>query len=156
MRHKSTNPGRVATRRMGRTRLPAGVSTADYQTLAEFRAALRKFLHASEEIAQGLGLTPQQHQALLAVKGFPGGAPPSISELAARLRVRHNSAVGLVNRLVRQKLVQRTTSDEDRRRVHITLTGRGVQMLHKLTQAHRHELKFIGPEITRLLSILTR
>ncbi|MBU6470966.1 MAG: MarR family transcriptional regulator, partial [Gammaproteobacteria bacterium] len=70
---------------------PRKVSDADFATLAEFRSALRKFLRTSEEIARSLGLTPQQHQVLLAIRGFPGGTPPTISQLAARLHVRHNS-----------------------------------------------------------------
>ncbi|MBU6422093.1 MAG: MarR family transcriptional regulator [Gammaproteobacteria bacterium] len=132
------------------------VSDADYATLADFRSALRKFLRASEEIAMGLGLTPQQHQALLAIKGFPGDAPPTISQLAARLHVRHNSAVGLVNRLARQRLVRRKDSRVDHRQVFVVLTARGSAMLDKLTYSHRVELRRIGREITRLLTELTR
>lgn len=132
------------------------VSDADYATLADFRSALRKFLRASEEIATGLGLTPQQHQALLAIKGFPGDTPPTISQLAARLHVRHNSAVGLVNRLARQRLVRRKDSRVDHRQVFVVLTARGSAMLDKLTYSHRVELRRIGREITRLLTELTR
>ena len=132
------------------------VSDADYVTLADFRSALRKFLRTSEEIALSLGLTPQQHQALLAIKGFPGGTPPTISQLAARLHVRHNSAVGLVNRLVRQRLVKRKHSQLDHRQVHVELTSRGSAMLDKLTHSHRIELRRIGGEISRLLGELTR
>lgn len=134
----------------------SAVSDADYVTLADFRSALRKFLRASEEIAMGLGLTPQQHQALLAIKGFSGGAPPTISQLAARLHIRHNSAVGLVNRLARQRLVRRKDSRVDHRQVFVVLTARGSAMLDKLTYSHRVELRRIGREITRLLTELTR
>lgn len=132
------------------------VKDADYTTLADFRSALRKFLHTSEEIARGLGLTPQQHQVLLAVKGFPGGAPPTISQLAARLHVRHNSAVGLVNRLVGQRLVKRQRSQMDRRQVYVVLTPKGSTMLVKLTRSHRIELRRMGHEVARLLAELTR
>lgn len=132
------------------------VSAADYMTLANFRSALRKFLRTSEEIALNLGLTPQQHQALLAIKGFPGGAPPTISQLAARLHVRHNSAVGLINRLQHHRLVKRQDSQTDHRRVHVVLTVRGSAMLDKLTHSHRIELRRVGSEITRLLVELTR
>ena len=132
------------------------VSDADYLTLAEFRSALRKFLRTSEEIALRLGSTPQQHQALLAIKGFPGGTPPTISQLAARLQVRHNSAVGLVNRLARQRLVKRKHSQLDHRHVHVELTAQGLAMLDKLTHSHRIELRRIGGEISRLLGELTR
>lgn len=132
------------------------VSDADYVTLANFRSALRKFLRTSEELAMGLGLSPQQHQVLLAIKGFPGRTPPTISQLAARLHVRHNSAVGLVNRLARQHLVKRKDSQVDHRQVYVVLTARGSAMLDKLTHSHRVELRRIGGEISRLLAELTR
>src|SRR5579871_3340694 len=96
MRYKSTKP------KAGRETPHFQVSDADYLTLAAFRAALRQFLRISEGLAHGIGLTPQQHQAMLAIRGFPGGTAPTIGELAARLQVNHNSAVGLVTRLVKQ------------------------------------------------------
>ena len=71
----------------------------DYRLLAEFRRLLRQFLVFSEQQALGVGLAPQQHQALLAIKGSPDG-PPTVGDLAERLAIRHNSAVGLINRLV--------------------------------------------------------
>ncbi|MGH8278782.1 MAG: MarR family winged helix-turn-helix transcriptional regulator [Gammaproteobacteria bacterium] len=132
------------------------VTDDDYATLADFRSALRKFLRTSEEIARSLGLTPQQHQVLLAVKGFPGGTPPTISQLAARLHIRHNSAVGLVNRLAGERLVRRHRSQVDHRQVFVVLTPKGASMLLKLTRSHRLELRRMGHEITRLLTELTR
>jgi DNA-binding MarR family transcriptional regulator len=135
---------------------PFQVSDGDYVTLAAFRAALRKFLRTSEEIAHGLGLTPQKHQAMLAVRGFPGDQPPSIGELAAKLHVRHNSAVGLITRIEKEGYVKREKSKLDQRRMHVRLTPKGQTLLDKLTEAHRIELRHIGPEITRLLKELTR
>lgn len=132
------------------------VSDADYETLAAFRAALRRFLRVSEGLAHGLGLTPQQHQGMLAIRGFPGGVHPTIGQLAARLQVNHNSAVGLVTRLVTHGYVRRQVSKEDQRRVHVALTPKGHAILDKLTEAHRIELRHMGPEITRLLAELTR
>jgi DNA-binding MarR family transcriptional regulator len=132
------------------------VSDDDYLTLAAFRAALRKFLRTSEEIAHGLGLTPQKHQAMLAVRGFPGDQPPTIGELAAKLHVRHNSAVGLITRIEQEGYVKREKSKLDQRRMHVRLTPKGQALLDKLTEAHRAELRHIGPEITRLLKELTR
>ena len=132
------------------------VSDTDYLTLAAFRAALRKFLRTSEEIAHGLGLTPQKHQAMLAVRGFPGDHPPTISQLAAKLHVRHNSAVGLITRIEKEGYVKREKSKQDARRIHVRLTPKGQAVLDKLTEAHRTELRHIGPEITRLLKELTR
>src|SRR5688572_26743677 len=117
------------------------VSDAEYETLAAFRYALRRFLRFSEEAAQEAGLTPQQHQALLAIKGFPGRDRVTISELAERLQIRHHSAVGLVSRLVAQGLVTREQDSADRRQVYVALTESGTEMLERLTAAHREELR---------------
>ena len=132
------------------------VSDADYQTLAAFRAALRRFLRVSEDLAHGLGLTPQQHQAMLAIRGYPGGVWPTVGQLAARLQLNHNSAVGLVTRLVNNGYARREPSKEDQRRVHVSLTPKGHGILDKLTEAHRVELRHVGPEIAHLLTELTR
>jgi len=132
------------------------VSDSDYETLASFRAALRRFLRVSEDLAHSMGLTPQQHQAMLAVRGFPGGLTPTVGQLAARLQVNHNSAVGLVTRLVKHGYLKRQASKEDQRRVHVSLTPKGHGILDRLTEAHRIELRHVGPEITRLLAELTR
>ncbi|HEX4299361.1 MAG TPA: MarR family transcriptional regulator [Gammaproteobacteria bacterium] len=132
------------------------VSDEDYLMLASFRAALRKFLRTSEDIAHNLGLTPQRHQAMLAVRGFPGEEPPTVGDLAAKLHIRHNSAVGLVTRLVNEGYLRREKSKLDQRRQHVRLTPKGQSILDKLTEAHRIELRHIGPDITRLLKELTR
>lgn len=127
---------------------------AQYETLAAFRYALRQFLHFSETAAQAAGITPQQHQALLAIKGFPGREQVTVSELAERLQLRHHSAVGLVDRLVLEKLVTRAASEADRRQVWIQLAGRGEKILEKLSAAHQEQLQQIGPEFTALLKRL--
>jgi len=132
----------------------AKISKADYETLAAFRYALRQFLHFSEEAAEAIGLTPQQHQALLAIRGFPGREQVTIGELAERLQIRHHSAVGLVDRLVVLKLVAREAAESDRRQVYVTLTPRGLSALEQLSAAHRVELRRIGPQISQLLAQL--
>ena len=81
------------------------LSKSQYEMLAAFRYALRQFLHFSEEAAHAAGITPQQHQALLAVKGFRGRDCVTVGELAERLQLRHHSAVGLVDRLVAEGLM---------------------------------------------------
>ena len=124
--------------------------------LAAFRYALRQFIRFSEEAAQAAGITAQQHQALLAIKGFPGRDSVTVGELAERLQLRHHSAVGLVDRLVAEKLVSRASSAGDRRQVLIQLTSRGENALEKLTSVHREQLKRIGPEIRQLLERLGR
>jgi DNA-binding MarR family transcriptional regulator len=124
---------------------------AQYETLAAFRYTLRRFLHFSEAAAQAAGITPQQHQALLAIKGFPGSDQVTVGQLAERLQLRHHSTVGLVDRLVTEKLVTRTASTTDRRQVLVQLTGRGEKTLENLTAMHREQLQQIGPELNALL-----
>jgi DNA-binding MarR family transcriptional regulator len=127
------------------------LAKSKYEMLAAFRYALRTFLHFSETAAQAAGLTPQQHQVLLAIKGFPGRDRVTVGELAERLQLRHHSAVGLVDRLVNEKLVHRAPSDQDRRQVFVHLTAHGEEVLEKLSSAHSEELKRIAPELNRLL-----
>jgi DNA-binding MarR family transcriptional regulator len=127
---------------------------AQYETLAAFRYALRQFIRFSESAAQTAGITPQQHQALLAIKGYPGRESVTVSELAERLQLRHHSAVGLIDRLVTEKLVSRATSVQDRRQVFVQLTRRGERVIERLSFAHGKELKRLGPEINLLLKRL--
>jgi DNA-binding MarR family transcriptional regulator len=119
--------------------------------LAALRHALRRFLHFSQEAARAAGIPPQQHQALLAIKGFPDRDFVSVSELAQRLHLRHHSAVGLVDRLMRRGLVRRRPSREDRRRVEVSLTARGEALIARLSAAHLEEMRQIRPELQRLL-----
>jgi DNA-binding MarR family transcriptional regulator len=128
----------------------------DYERLAAFRYALRRFLHFSERAAQKAGMTPQQHQALLAIKGSPGREQVTIGELAEWLQLRHHSTVELVNRLEAQDLVTRTHASDDRRQVNLTLTVHGEEMLAGLSATHRAELRQIGPDLRHLLDLLNR
>lgn len=130
------------------------LNKAQYETLAAFRYALRKFTHFSEAAAEAAGVTPQQHQALLAIKGFPGRDQVTVGELAERLQLRHHSVVGLIDRLVLEKLVARSPSPTDRRQVLIQLTNRGEKTLEKLSSLHQEQLRHIGPELSRLLEQL--
>lgn len=135
------------------TRKP--LTKAEYEMLAAFRFALRQFLRFSEEAAQAAQLTPQQHQALLAIKGFPGRDTLNISELAERLQLKHHSAVELIDRLENEALVRRAPDASDGRKVVIGLTTRGEQVLEKLSEAHREQLRRLGPQLTRLLNELS-
>jgi DNA-binding MarR family transcriptional regulator len=128
---------------------------AHYEQIAAFRFALRQFLRFSEEAAHGAGLTPQQHQALLAIKGFPSRDHVTVGELAERLQIQHHSAVGLADRLAAEKLIQREQSQEDRRQVILHLTARGEELLDKLTAVHREELRRIGPDLGAMLEKLS-
>lgn len=130
------------------------ISKGEYETLAAWRYALRQFLRFSEEVAHEAGLTPQQHQALLAIKGFPGRDRVTISELAERLQLRHHSAVGLANRLVSAQLVAREQDTADRRRVYLALTRHGEQVLAELSAAHKEQLRRVAPHIESLLERL--
>ncbi|MES1195852.1 MAG: MarR family transcriptional regulator [Steroidobacter sp.] len=130
-----------------------GLRKSDYETLAAFRYLLRRFIHFSEQAAKAHNITPQQHQALLAIKGFPERDQVTVGELAERLQLRHHSAVGLVDRLVKEKLVMRKPG-KDRREVLVQLTDHGEQVLAGLSHAHRAELKKLGPQLRRLLQEL--
>jgi DNA-binding MarR family transcriptional regulator len=130
---------------------PHRLAKSHYELLAALRHALRRFLRFSQEAAQAAGLTPQQHQALLAIKGFPGRDYVSISELAERLQLRHHSAVGLVDRLVKRQLVRRTPAKDDRRRLEVRLTAQGERLIGRLSAAHLQELRHLSPELRRLL-----
>ena len=135
---------------------PRRIDKSQYEMLAAFRYALRRFLRFSEGAAEAAGITAQQHQALLAIKGFPARDKITVGELAERLQLRHHSAVGLIDRLVAEKLVVREPSVEDRRQVLVQLTSRGEAVLEKLASVHREQLKRIGPEISQLLGRLGR
>jgi DNA-binding MarR family transcriptional regulator len=132
----------------------APVTKAEYEVLASFRYLIRQFLRFSEEAAQEIGLTPQHHQALLAIQGFPGRAEITISELAERLKIRHHSAVGLVDRLVEQRLVMRVPGIEDQRKVYVQVTATGLAMLASLAGPHRDELRRIEPQFRELFAAL--
>jgi len=130
-------------------------SKQDYQTLAEFRYALRCFLRFSETAAREAGLTFQQHQALLFIVGFPEREQVTIGELAERLQIRHHSTVGLVNRLEEQGLVERNQDHADRRQVFIRLTDKGTGILKGLANIHREELRSLGPQLCSMLEQIT-
>ncbi len=129
------------------------VSDDDYRSLAEFRFAMRRFLAFSENAARTHGLEPRQHQLLLALRGLPDGADPTVQVLAERLSLKHHSVVELLDRLEANNLIKRTRATDDRRRARITLTARGAELLRKLSRAHLDELRAHAPS---LVSALTR
>jgi DNA-binding MarR family transcriptional regulator len=127
---------------------------ADYRALAEFRYALRRFLEFSQGAARGVGLTPQQHQALLAIMGFAAGKAMSVGALAERLLLKHHSAVELADRLVELDLVRRLPDAKDRRKVLLSLTSKAKRLLTSLSSAHLEELRRIRPAFASLLERL--
>ena len=130
------------------------ISKADYEHLAAFRNALREFLHFSEEAALAAGVPPQQHQAMLIIRGFPGRDFVTVSELAASLKVKHHSAVGLVNRMEADGLVVKSQAPDDRRQVLVRLTALGGKTLENLSAAHKAELARIAPAFRKILNHL--
>ena len=128
------------------------LTRADYERLAEFRYVLRRFLVFSEKAAEGAGLTAQQHQALLAIKAHPESQSMPTGMLAERLAIRHHSAVGLIDRLIRKNLIRRRSATTDRRRVLIELTARAERVLQGLTVAHRDEIERLAPLLRELLA----
>ena len=135
---------------------PKVVSKAEYEVLAEFRYTLRQFMSFSENAAEEIGLTPQQHQALLAIKGFPGREQITVGELSERLQIKHHSAVGLIDRLEAENLIDRSAGLTDRRKVFISLTEHGLSILEKLSTIHREELRRLGPQLRLLLKRITK
>ena len=131
------------------------LTTRDYAQLASFRHTLRAFLRFSEAAAAQKGLTSQHYQAMLILRGWPDGQPVSINDLAQQLMIKHNSAVGLVDRLTKEGLVVREASTVDRRKVELQLSSRGRQVLARLAGMHREELRRIGPIMKRFFSELT-
>jgi DNA-binding MarR family transcriptional regulator len=130
----------------------AELSQTDYENLLAFRTSLRRFQHWSEEQARQAGLTPAQHQLLVAVKGHPGSPGPTISDLAGYLMLRHHSTVELIDRAEDADLVSRTRDDHDGRLTRISLTPKGEWRLHQLAAAHLDELRQLAPILARLVA----
>ena len=127
------------------------LTQSDYQSLAELRYQIRKFLHFSEQVARKANMEPSQHQLLLAIKGLPQHLSPRIGVLAERLQLRHHSTVELANRLAKGGFVRRQRDREDRREVLLQLTIRGEKVLRELSLDHRQELRTAGPELMAAL-----
>ncbi|WP_380879469.1 hypothetical protein ACFB49_22420 [Sphingomonas sp. DBB INV C78] len=126
---------------------------ADYATLSDFRYTLRSFVRFSEERAIEVGLTPQQHQGLLAIRGAERGAA-TIGYVAKRLFLKPHSATGLVDRLVDLELVTRQTAEHDRRQTQLFLSDKAEALLAALSTAHREEILRLKPLLSELLGRL--
>lgn len=116
------------------------LSKAEFEAIAAFRYSLRRFLRFSERAARREGITPQQHQLLLAVRGIPAGEQATVSVLAERLQMQQHSMVGLIDRTEAQGLVRREHGTVDRRQVFIRVTPAGEAKLQRLSMQHRREL----------------
>jgi len=127
------------------------LTDADYEALAEFRFSLRQFLAFSEAEAAASGLTPQQHQALLVLRAARQGSG-TVGHLAERLILKPHSASGLVDRLVTLGLVERRSSERDKRQALLALTDQGQQVLETLSDIHRQEIRRLRPLLMSLLA----
>jgi DNA-binding MarR family transcriptional regulator len=123
------------------------IGDPDYQRLLEFRTGLRRFLHWSEEQAQAAGVSPAQHQLLLAIRGHRDARGPTIGDVAEYLLLRHHSAVELVDRAVTAGLVRRRQDRDDHRVVRLQLTPRGAEKLRRLTAVTLEELARLSPRL---------
>ncbi|MEY2443615.1 MAG: hypothetical protein QOE00_195 [Ilumatobacteraceae bacterium] len=121
-----------------------------YRDLLRFRTALRRFLHWSDQQANAAGLTAQQHQLLLAIRGHEGPSSPTVGELADSLLLKHHSLVELVDRAEQAGFVNRAVDGDDRRVVRVRLTMLGRRVLERLTAAHLQELTRLAPTIERV------
>ena len=127
----------------------------EYLALGEFRYQLRRFLRHMEEASRTLGANPQQYQLVLAIKGLPREMVPTISQLAERMQLNHNSMVELVDRCEEQKLLRRNRSASDRRQVTLSIMPEGEALLRKLGVAARQELQDAGPALVDAILRLT-
>ena len=122
-------------------------SRLNYPAIAGFRYAIRRFLNFSADAARDAGLEPQQYQLLLALKGLPPTETPTIGALAAKMLIRHHSAVELINRLEAHRLIRRSHNPSVRREVLLQLTARGERMVQKIASDHWAELQTAGREL---------
>lgn len=131
---------------------PQGLLTdRDYEALAAFRLGMRRYLAFAEAGARSVGLTTQQHQALLAIKAWTQRQPISIGDLAAQLMLKHHSTVELVGRLEKGGYTQRAVDPQDRRRVLVSLTAAGEKVLAALSANNLRELRLIAPAFAGVL-----
>ena len=130
------------------------LNQSDYEALAELRYALRQFTAFSESAAKEAGLPAQQHQALLAIRGWPQGQALSIGALAERLLIAPHTATELVDRLVEAGLVKRTADPSDRRRHVLKLTEKSEMVLARLSKVHLQEIRDMAPRLKSVLEAL--
>ncbi len=129
----------------------------DYEALANFRYLLRKFLRFSKDFLKANGnLSPEQYEALLAIRAFTSIGGLTISHLSERLQIKHHSAVNIVDRLSERKLVTREAVKADRRRRHVQLTAKGEELIDELAVVHRKEIRGRSAEMIKVLERLMR
>jgi DNA-binding MarR family transcriptional regulator len=130
--------------------------TRQLDALAEFRYNMRRFLHFSETVAELSGLHAQQYQLMQVAASQVDGVPPTIAYIAFRMMLRHNSAVGLIDRTEKQGLLRRVPDENDHRCTRVRLTPKGERVLNKLVDAHLTALAELGPEMQRTLDAVIK
>ena len=120
--------------------LPESIEGSRLKRLAEFRYRLRQFLSFSEIEAERFGIAPQQYQLMQVIGALNPGESASISFLAERMILRHNSTVELVDRAERAGLVRRVNDERDLRRSLVVLTEHGESVLRQMVSAHLEQL----------------
>ncbi|MCL4434971.1 MAG: MarR family transcriptional regulator [Actinobacteria bacterium] len=118
----------------------SALTDEEFQRLLELRTSLKQYLRWNEHAAKDAGITPAQHELLIAIKGHPGQQGPSISNIAQYLLLRHHSAVGLVDRAEKAGLLIRKTDGDDRRVVRLRLSPKANRVMDKLAALHSEEL----------------
>ncbi len=122
----------------------------DYQRLLQLRTGLRRLQRWSEQQAASKGLTPAQHQLLLAIRGHPDSRGPTIGDVARHLLLRHHSAVGLIGRAAAAGLVKRTQDRDNLSVVRLRPTDEGTRRLAALSELHLEELAHLAPTMHTL------
>jgi DNA-binding MarR family transcriptional regulator len=126
----------------------------DFETLADFRYQIRKFVRFSEQLALKHGIKPRQYLLLLQIRGYPGRDWATVGELAERLQAQHHGMVALISRCEKLGLVERRRSTEDKRRIEVRVLDKGNKLLDKLARLHRAELlslqgRFVVPDMRK-------
>jgi|SRR5581483_1452114 len=141
------------TIRKRRKKTAENCGSVDYKSLADFRYELRRFQAFSHQAAKDAGLTGQQHQALLAIRG---GGLITVGDLAKRLLVAHNTAAELTDRMIGRGLLRRQSDSADRRRVLLELTDNGERKLKALSKVHLQEIQIVAPALLRFCRSLKK
>jgi DNA-binding MarR family transcriptional regulator len=137
--------------------MSAFLNQQDYHRLASLRYVLRKFLSFSKELLRSkAALTPEQYEALLAIKAFSTDEGLTVGQLSERVQVKHHTAVSLTDKLAARKLLTKRRSGGDRRYVYVKLTAAGTRLVATLAAAHRREIRKHAAEMAKSLSYLKK
>jgi DNA-binding MarR family transcriptional regulator len=137
--------------------MSALLTLQDYHRLASLRYVLRKFLRFSKELLRSEAkLTPEQYEALLAIRAFSTNQGMTVGQLSERVQVKHHTAVSLTDKLAARKLLTKRKGDGDRRYVYVKLTTRGTKLVAALAAAHRREIRTRAAEMIKSLTELKK